>query len=331
MEFKNPLILIFIPVILVVYTHVQQLKGKVTFRFSSKNIVTPLKKTWRIQYQFIPSLLRLIVLLLFIIALSGPRNVLDETIYKSEGIDIVLSVDASGSMAAEDFKINNKRQNRLDVVKKVMTEFISKRLNDRVGLVAFAGLAHTVCPLTTDYTWLEANLERVTLGLIKDGTAIGSAIANSILRLKTSNAKSKIIILLTDGVSNSGSISPLEAAKAAETFGIRIYTIGAGRDGLVPYPAVDFFGRKKYKKVEIGMDEETLKEIARITGGQYYRATDTEQLREIYDEIDRLEKSEIEEIGYFEYKELYQQILLLALALLLVEMLLSKTIFLKVP
>jgi len=271
------------------------------------------------------------VVILFLIALAGPRSVLEETVHTTEGIDIILAIDSSGSMAAEDFTEGQRRYNRLDIVKRVVTDFIEQRKNDNIGIVAFASLAYTVCPLTTDHAWLASNLERIDLGLIKDGTAIGSSIASSVARLKTSKAKSKIIILLTDGINNAGKIDPISAARAARAFGIKIYTIGAGTKGMVPFPATDFFGRKVYQKVYIQMDEETLKEIADITGGQYFRATDTESLKGVYAEIDALEKTEIEQYGYFEYEEMFDHMLLVALALLFLEIVLSRTVLLRVP
>lgn len=330
-EFKNPMFLVLLPLTIVFLIFYWRIKEAGTFRFSSYRLIHGMPSTWKVKYRFIPNLLRLIVLTLFIIALAGPRIVLKETTYTNLGVDIVLAVDISGSMAAEDFIVEGNRQNRLETVKSVISEFVAKRVNDRIGLVAFAGLAYTVCPLTTDYTWLDSNLERIDLGLIEDGTAIGSAIASSVIRLKSSDAKSKIIILLTDGINNAGDIDPVSAAKAAKTNGIKIYTIGAGSKGLVPFPYIDMFGRKVYGKVEIGMDEETLKNIADNTGGRFFRAIDTQELRKIYDEIDSLEKSEILEQGYFDYNEIFGYFLLASLIILLLELILSRTLFLVVP
>ncbi|MGE0267747.1 MAG: VWA domain-containing protein [Candidatus Omnitrophota bacterium] len=279
---------------------------------------------------YFPGVLRYLTIILFMVALAGPRLVSEETIRKSEGIDIVLAVDTSGSMAAEDFKLDNRRVNRLEIVKKVVAEFILQRTSDRIGLIAFAALAYTVTPLTTDYDWVLKNLERIQLGLIKDGTGIGSAIMTSVSRLKTSQAKSKVIILLTDGENTVVEIKPTEAARVAQSFGIKIYTIGSGTDGDVPFP-VEFLGRKFYQKIRGNLDEETLKEIADITGGRYFRATDSDQLKRVYDEIDSLEKTEVEEAGYFEYTELYDIFLLVALGLLFVEILLSNSVLMRVP
>jgi Ca-activated chloride channel family protein len=246
-------------------------------------------------------------------------------------VDIVLAIDTSTSMLAEDFKVASRRINRFDVVRQVVKEFIQKRKDDRIGMIAFAARAYTVCPLATDYTWINENLDRVRVGMIEDATAIGSALASSSNRLRTSKTKSKIIILLTDGVNNAGTISPQVAAEAARALGIKVYTIGVGSKGLVPYPFKDMYGRIVYQNIPIEIDEEMLKKIASITNGKYYHATDTETLRKIYDDINRLEKSAIEHFGYREYSELFYIFLIPALLILMVEILLANTVFMKVP
>jgi Ca-activated chloride channel family protein len=330
-EFKDPWVLAFIPVLLILVFIFRRPAKVATFFYPS---ITPLKTigdSWKTQFLGIPFLLRCITLVLFSIALAAPRSVLEESQAKTEGIDIILSLDTSGSMAAEDFTINGHRQNRLDVIKNVVEEFVNQRKNDRLSLVAFASKAYTVCPLTTDYDWLKTNLERLELGLIEDGTAIGSAILTSTNRLKNSTAKSKVVILLTDGVNNAGKVDPLTAAKTAQKLGIKIYTIGAGTKGYAPFPVSDIFGRKLYQNVLIEIDDEMLTKVAEFTGGKYFRATDTESLRKIYKEIDSLEKTTIEHVGYKEYKELFGQVLSVALILLLLEVILTQTIFLKIP
>jgi Ca-activated chloride channel homolog len=331
MEFKTPWVLLLIPAILVFVAAVKRRQRPAVLRFSSLEVVTGLFRTWKTRlYQF-PFYLRTFSLLLFCIALAGPRSVLEKTQFKSEGIDIVLAIDASGSMAAEDFEMNGKRVNRLAVVKSVVQDFIDERRNDRIGIVAFAGQAYTVSPLTTDNAWLQANLERVNLNLMEDGTAIGSAMMSSLERLKKSNAKSKIVILLTDGMNNAGKVEPLTAAQAAKALSIKFYTIGAGTKGFVPYPVQDIWGRKFYQNVKIDMDETVLKKIADLTGGKYFRATDTESLRDIYREIDKLEKTEIEQVGYREYKELFGRFLWVGLVFLMLELILSHTFLLRLP
>ncbi|MCK5012904.1 MAG: VWA domain-containing protein [Candidatus Omnitrophica bacterium] len=331
MIFKNPWIILIIPLVLALIIFIKKRQRATSFQFSSTGIVSSLKATWKVRFHQVPYVLRLLAVILFLIALAGPRSVLEETVHKTEGIDIVLAIDASGSMAAEDFVMKARRYNRLDIVKKVVQEFVKERKNDRLGLVAFARLAYTVSPLTTDHSWLLTNLDRVELGLIQDGTAVGSAIVSSVARLENSDAKSKVIILLTDGVNNAGKMSPIEAARVAEAFGIKIYTIGAGTKGRVPFPARDPWGRKVYQNIPIELDEEMLQEVADITGGKYFRATDTESLRNIYEEIDALETVKIEEYGYKEYKELFSYFLIASLMILFLEEVSANTIFLRVP
>lgn len=331
MIFKDPWILLFIPLVIGLLLFIQRRRRSASIRFASKQLVSGLPVSWKIKFRHVPGMLRYVVPALFLIALAGPRSVLKETVHESEGIDIVLAIDSSGSMAAEDFAIGGARYNRLDIVKNVVEEFIAHRSGDKIGLVAFAALAYTVCPLTTDYAWLTTNLERIRLGLITDGTAIGSAISSSLNRLKSSKAKSRVIILLTDGINNAGEIVPMTAARAARALGIKIYAIGAGTKGFAPFPVRDFAGRKAYQQVRIDIDEKMLQDISRITGGTYFRATDTESLRKIYGEIDALEKTKIKEVGYFEYDELFDKVLLAASVILAAELILSNTLFLTIP
>ena len=331
MTFKDPWILFFIPPILIIIFFLLKRQSPASFRFSSTNLLKGTGKSWKTRFSYFPLLLRFIAISFFIIALAGPQSVLQKNVHKTEGIDIVLAVDASGSMAAEDFTIKGKRVNRLAVVKDVVKDFILERGSDRIGLIAFAALAYTVSPLTTDYDWLAENLERIKLGIIKDGTAIGSAISSSLSRLKDSEAKSKVVILLTDGINNAGKIDPIKASQAAKAMGIKIYTIGAGSKGYVPFPARDIFGRHVYQNVRIELDEKTLKEIADTTGGQYFRAQDEESLRMIYKEIDNLEKTEIEKTGFKEYKQLFIGFLLIALLMIATETILSNSLFMKMP
>ena len=331
MDFNPPGILLAIPLVILYAFFIFRWNRTPSFRFPTTDLVKGIKQSWKIKFNFVPTVLRVAALVLFVVALAGPREVLDETVHKTEGIDIVLALDCSGSMAAEDFKINGQRANRLMIIKNVVKEFIAKRNNDRIALIAFSGLAYTACPLTTDYEWLLANLERIDLGILEDGTAIGSAISSSVNRLKNSKAKSKIIILLTDGMNNAGKIDPVTAAKIAQSMKIKIYTIGAGSRGEVPFPVKDMFGRIFYQNVELDLDENTLKEIAHVTNGKYFRATDTESLRDIYSEIDSLEKTPIEETGYKEYKELFVWFLLLGIFCLVSEIFLSNTIFMRIP
>jgi len=290
-----------------------------------------LETTWRLRWSFLTWVLRALVLVLLLIALAGPRKLLAQSPLNSEGIDIVLALDVSGSMSAEDYLINGQRISRLDIIKQTVEKFVGQRPNDRLGLVVFGSQAYTVCPLTTDHAWLLENLRQVRMGLIQDATAIGSGIATSLLRLKKSKAKSRIIVLLTDGVNNSGKISPLDAATMAQALGIKIYTIGAGTTGIVPFPVTDAFGNRHYEQAQFDLDEGTLKKIAAMTGGEYFRAADTESLRHIYSEIDKLEKTKIEEKGYKQYEPLFGFFVLAAMVLLAVEIILTNTLFLKIP
>jgi Ca-activated chloride channel family protein len=331
MEFKTPLALIVLPLVGLTIWWIRRRFLPKTLKFSSVKMAQAVGGTWKTRFHFMPFVLRLAALALICIALAGPRKVLDESQVTTQGIDIVLSLDCSGSMAAEDFNNNGRRWSRFEIIKKVVGEFIDQRKDDQLALIGFAGRAYTICPLTTDHEWLKANLERMQLGIIEDGTAIGSGIASALSRLKNSQAKSKIIILLTDGVNNAGSIEPLTAAKTASAMGIKIYTIGAGAKGFAPFPVKDLFGHTFYQNIQSDLDEDTLQKIAQTTSGQYFRATDTDSLRNIYKAIDNLEKSKIQQKGYREYKELFGVFTAFALILLGMELCLTNTLFFRVP
>jgi len=273
----------------------------------------------------LPPLLRLLAWVLIIIALARPQSVSQQKEIHTEGIDIVLALDISGSMRAMDFQ-----PNRLEAAKKVASTFIDKRVSDRIGLVVFSSQSFTQCPLTTDYNILKQLLSRVEMGVIEDGTAIGFAVANGINRLKDSPAKSRIMILLTDGDNNRG-IDPLTAAQIARDEGIRIYTVGVGTRGLAPYPVVDPFGRHTVRQVQVTINEDLLREIAQKTGGRYFRATDNKSLEEIYGEIDHLEKSKIS-VEYYQLRDdLFPWFLIPALLLLGLEFLLNLVVLRRFP
>ncbi|MEE8575162.1 MAG: VWA domain-containing protein [Thermodesulfobacteriota bacterium] len=333
MRIANPWILLLLILIPPVVYLVKKfdIRTRSSFRFSSDDLVSGLKPSLRVVLSRNIIYLRAVSLSLLIFAFARPQAVIEETRVYVEGIDIVLAVDTSSSMRAMDFEIGGRRVDRLDVVKDVVTEFIVKRVNDRIGMVAFASLAYTVCPLTFDHDWLEKNLERVRIGMIEDGTAIGSAISASLNRVKDAEAKEKIIILLTDGRNNAGRISPMAAAEAARALGVRIYTVGAGTKGRAPYPVKDMFGNTVLQPVEIEIDEGLLKKIAETTDGMYFRATDTDSLRKIYDEIDKLETTPMEETGYNIYRELFGFALIPGLCLLLLEVILANTLFRRIP
>ncbi len=332
MSLHDPLALIFIPIIILLFLYKQKKQRSASaFKFSSGELIGKLKGSFKLKLSKNLIYLRFLAIALLIFALARPQTPIADSKIHSEGIDIVLAIDCSTSMLAEDFRLGGQRQNRIEVVKSVVKDFIMGRKNDRIAIVAFASRAYTVCPLTLDYGWLLDNLERVKTGLVEDGTAIGSGIATSLNRLKDAKAKSKVVILLTDGRNNTGKISPLTAAEAAKALKIKVYTIGAGSKGPVPYPVKDFFGNTVYQPVQIDIDEDTLIKIAEMTGAKYFRATDTESLRKIYKEIDSLEKTDIEESGYLEYNELFNVFLILALVFLLSDIVLSNTVLRKIP
>ncbi|MDD5477472.1 MAG: VWA domain-containing protein [Candidatus Omnitrophica bacterium] len=331
MIFHNPLFLLLLPLaaFIIIYAQSKDLAGG--FKFSSGELIKDLKPTFKVFLSQKIIYLRLAAVALIILALARPQSPFAGSKITTEGVDIVLALDSSTSMLAEDFKINGRRENRIEVIKDVVRDFIKERQNDRIAIITFAARAYTVCPLTLDYSWLLTNLERIRAGMLEDGTAIGSGIATSLNRLKNSKAKSKIIILLTDGRNNLGTISPSTAAEAAKALKVKIYTIGAGSKGLIPYPVRDLFGNKVYQQIEADLDEGTLSKIASLTAAKFYRATDTESLRNIYGEIDKLEKTPIQEKGYLQYNELFPLFLIPGLILLFLEIVLTNTVLRKVP
>lgn len=275
--------------------------------------------------------LRWLVLVLCILAMARPRLSEGKTSVKASGIDIVVALDLSMSMAAMDFKRDGEHVNRLVIAKDVLEGFVEKRTNDRLGLVAFAGRAYIAAPLTLDHDFFKLNLDRLKLGIVEDGTAIGSALTAGLNRLRDVESKSRIVILMTDGQNNAGRVPPLTAAEAAEALGVKVYTIGVGTKGTAPYPQRDPFGGTNYVQVTVNIDEDTLKSIASKTDGKYYRADNAEAFRQIYDEIDALEKTEVEMQQYTRHESLAAWFLLPALVLLLLEIILNHTIWRKLP
>ena len=265
---------------------------------------------------------------LMIVGLARPQRANSRTEVTANGIDIVLGLDVSGSMQALDFLVDGHRVNRIEVVKSVVAKFIEERTNDRIGLIAFAAAPYLVSPLTLDHDWLQQNLERVSTALPgDDGTAIGSAIAASVNRLRTTTAKSKVIVLLTDGMNNTGKIPPIAAAEAAKAMGVKIYTIGVGVRGMAPIPLKDEAGRTHIIMDKVDVDEKTLQTIAAETGGTFYRATDTDSLEKIYDQINRLEKT-AQSVQKFEHsEELYSWALIPSATILVLRLLLQHTRF----
>ncbi len=286
-----------------------------------------LKPTLRERLIHLPFALRFFSVALLLIALARPQSFTSGENISTEGIDIVMMLDISGSMLAEDFK----PKNRLEAAKVVAADFVKGRVNDRIGLVVFAAQSFTQCPLTLDYGIVLRFLKEIKIGMIEDGTAIGMAIGNCVNRLKDSKAKSKVVILLTDGRNNRGELDPITAAKVAKTFNVRIYTIGAGKRGEALYPVDDPLFGKRYVRVPVQIDEDLLKKVADITGGKYFRATDRTSLEKIYAEIGEMEKTKIEVTEYTRYSELFLPYALAALLLLLLEIILANTKFRKIP
>ena len=270
--------------------------------------------------------LRMLAFALIIVVLARPQSSDKTETVTTEGIDIILALDISGSMLAQDFK-----PDRIEAAKKISVQFISGRANDRIGLVVFSGESFTQCPLTTNHTALINMLNSIYSGMIEDGTAIGLGLANSVNRIKDSDGVSKVVILLTDGVNNSGSIDPMTAADIAKTFKIRVYTIGIGTRGMAPYPVPSPFGGIQYQNRPTEIDEDLLKEIAAMTGGKFFRATDNDALIKIYDEIDQLEKSKVSVQEHHKKYEEYLKFAIAAALLLLVEILLRYTLLRNLP
>lgn len=283
-------------------------------------------KTYKFYIRHLPFVFKILGLAALIIALARPQSTDNWSNSSTEGIDIVMALDISSSMLAEDFK-----PNRLEAAKDDAIQFISGRPNDRIGLVVFAGESFTQCPLTTDHAVLINLINDVKEGSIEDGTAIGLGLANAVSRLKESNAKSKVIILMTDGVNNQGEVAPLTAAEIAQAMGVRVYTIGVGSMGQAPYPFVDVFGNKRYQQMDVEIDEDVLSQIAHLTDGKYFRATSNKRLEDIYIEIDQLEKSKIEVKEYSKKNEEYLPLLILAAIFLLSEIALKNTILRNIP
>jgi Ca-activated chloride channel family protein len=325
MAFKNPVILwglLIIPVVFYLMYRGEQRRTLSTPYLS----LFPRFKTFRIKLLFFSKIIMTLTLGLFLVALARPQKGFIEEILETEGIDIVLSLDISSSMKAEDFK-----PNRLGAAKIVAKEFISGRKTDKIGLVVFSRKAVTQSPLTIDYSILHNFIDTIEIGMIPDGTAIGNAIAESSKRLAGGKEKSKVLILLTDGINNSGEIDPMTAARAAHALNVKIYTIGVGSMGSAPYPVQDQVFGKRYVSVPVQIDEEVLKSIALITGGKYFRATDTQKLEEIYREIDLLEKSKIEIKQYKKTRERFTFPLFTGLVLFCIYLVLSRSVLRTIP
>jgi Ca-activated chloride channel homolog len=282
--------------------------------------------SWKNTFRHLPFIFRLFCMACIVVALARPQTRNDEELVNGEGVDIVLCIDVSGSMMAQDFT-----PNRMEAAKEVAANFAANRPTDRIGLVIFSGESFTLCPLTTDQNVLNAQISNIQSGLLEDGTAIGSGLATSVDRLRSSKSKSKVVILLTDGENNGGQIPPLTAKELAKATGVRVYTIGVGTEGFAQTPMQTQSGAVVMQREKVNIDEKLLTQIANETGGKYFRAKDNESLKNIYGEIDKLEKSKIEVTALKRYSEKFFPFAIAAVALLLLEMLLRFTLFKKFP
>ena len=323
-----PGLLILLAIVpLLLYLRYRNGSRQPTLRYSDLSYLRGLSPSFWARIHWLPYALRLVALTLLLIALARPQIGAGGAEISAEGIDIMLVVDVSASMLAQDFQPDN----RLQAAKQVVADFIRQRDRDRIGMIVFARHAITKTPLTLDHDILLNQLDEVEVGIVPDGTAIGNAVASGVNRLKNSEAESRVMILLTDGENNAGEVDPVTAAQLARTYDIRVYTVGAGKEGLVPYPFQDPLQGTVLQKVEVPIDEETLKEIATISGGQFFRTEDAESLSEVYAEIDELERTEIEQVQYVSYTELAPYLMVTALGFLLTESLLSRTKLQRLP
>lgn len=282
--------------------------------------------SWKVRFRPLLLALRILAFAALVVALARPQTSNTSENIDSEGIDIVLSLDISGSMLAQDLQ-----PNRIEAAKKVAQDFVDRRISDRIGLVIFSGESFTQCPITTDHAVLKSQIAQVKSGMLQDGTAIGMGLATAVDRLRSSKAKSKVIILLTDGVNNTGLVDPLTALEIAKAFKIRVYTIGLGTIGKAPFPMTAPDGSVQMQMMDVQIDEALMKKIASETGGIYYRATDNSSLQDIYNNIDKLEKTKVEITSYKRYAEHFFPFAILALVSLLLEMLLRYTVFKSLP
>ena len=327
--FASPYLLLLLGIIpLLVWRYLRRMReGEGSVRFASTIAFEGVRPPWTVRFRHALFGSKMLALALAIVALARPQKGTEEEEILTEGVDIIIALDASGSMAAEDLA----PRSRLHVAKHVVRQFIEGLKHDRAGLVVFAGKAFTRCPLTLDYGVLLNVLDSIELGTIEDGTAIGNSLATSLNRLRESKAKSKVIILVTDGVNNRGEVQPLDAAKIAQTLGVKIYTVGVGSRGTARMPVRDPNYGLVYVNMPVEIDEESLTKIAQVTGGGYYRATDRNSLEQVFQQIGRLEKTKIEVKTYKHYNERFLEFLFPALALILVETLTGNTRFRKLP
>jgi len=305
--------------------------GQPAFLYSSVGLVKGITGITRAHSRVLLARLRWLGLALLILGLARPQQGGGQTEVRARGVDIVVALDLSTSMQSEDFQIAGERVNRLAVAKDVLREFIRKRINDRIGLVAFARNAYVVAPPTLDHDFVLDHVDRLQIGAVEDGTAIGSGLLAALNRLRDLQSRGKIIILMTDGQNNAGKVPPLTAAEAAQALGVKVYTIGVGTRGKAPLPYWDAFNQKRYRLVDVDIDEDTLRQIAQRTGGAYFRADSTTTLRDIYAQIDKLERSEAAVKKYQFYAELFPLVVLPGWVLLMLEIILSNTVWRRLP
>ncbi|MZG53868.1 MAG: VWA domain-containing protein [Nitrospinae bacterium] len=328
-QFEDPWLLLFM--LMLPYMALRgKRKQQATINFSSIGTLQSIRTAQVDFLSALPLILRIFAVMLLIFALARPQEGHRSKEILSAGVDIMLALDTSGSMQALDFIKDEKRDTRLAMVKDVVSQFIENRPNDRMGMVVFGSEAYTQCPLTLDQGILQSFLSKLDIGMAGDSTAIGSAIGIAVKRLKDLESDSKVIILLTDGRNNAGNLPPLQAAQTAKAFGIKIHTIGVGTHGKAPFLVNSIFGQR-YVYQQVDIDEDTLKEISKLTGGQYFRATDLESLKSIYKQIDQMEKSEVKVLDHSEYTELFHYFLIPGILLLLSEIILSNTFLRRIP
>ncbi|MCC6235364.1 MAG: VWA domain-containing protein [Verrucomicrobiales bacterium] len=331
MSFAHPWLLLLLVLLPLLAWLRRRWARESAFLYSSTQLVQGIASLKQSHASIVLRQLRWLGLACLIVALARPRIGESEVSVSASGIDIVVAMDFSMSMAAEDFRVDNRRANRVAAAKDVLRKFIARRPSDRIGLVAFAGRAYVAAPLTLDHAFLLERLEQLQLGVIEDGTAIGAAIAAGLNRLRDLDSKSRILIVMTDGQNNAGKVPPATAAEAAKALGVKVYTIGVGTRGVAPYPQRDAFGQVRYVPTNVDIDEELLTKIAEGTGAKYFRAVDMDTLRSIYDDIDAMEKTTAEVTTYQRYHEAFSWFAIPGLILLLLEIVLGHTVWRKLP
>jgi Ca-activated chloride channel family protein len=331
MILQNPWALLLIPLCAFLLFRAERRRSEAALRFSDSGLFGGLKQGFRVKLLRGLIWLRLLCLTLIVLAIARPQAVTGESTPSGEGIDIVLAIDVSTSMLAEDFALGGAARSRIEAAKGIIGEFIRARENDRIAMVAFAAQPHLLSPLTLDRAWLARQLDRIEVGLIEDGTAIGAGLLSALNRLKDRRTSGSVIILLTDGRNNAGDVPPLAAAKAAKALDVKVYTVGIGSRGRALYPVADPFGRKVYRPADADLDEETLQAVARETGAAFFRASDADALGGVYRAIDQLERRPVEEQRHERHRDLYPWFLVPAMAILLAVFAARQTFLRSIP